>query len=352
MQSVEKELSVEVNMTKPYPQKREDLNGTGNDGTLNAALVGATEDLEGTLLTPAVVPGVNAQPVRSTVLNTPANHLDGVTTKVLAGNVLVNTGGVGLEVLVDSEGNADGTLLHQLLLHVGDTLNRVRVRSEVLVLAVGDRVSGLRASGGTLGGGVLRESIASHHTRRRGDVVSARLHRVRLAAGTLVDISVVTASDDTVLGEPVPGSGRLTTIAALGERAGRASAASSSVLSGEDSGRITGGNAVTVIEGLGGTESPAGAAVTLVTNTASDGRALRPGGANIKALRDLRVLDGEGGLLLRRSGVALLLGMTVPNIFLTSATVALAKRTGTAAVQVVLASLTALIKSAVTAGRR
>ncbi len=64
---------------------------TGNNTALNAALVDATEDSEGALLTPRVVPGVDASPVRGTVVDAPADHLDGVAAEGLAGNVLVDT---------------------------------------------------------------------------------------------------------------------------------------------------------------------------------------------------------------------------------------------------------------------
>ena len=219
-----------------------------------------------------------------------------MAAEVLAGHVLVHAGGVSLEILVHGEGHGQGALLHQLLLHVG-SLHGVRSGREVLVLGVGDAVASIRASGSALGGGVLRESVARDHARRRGHVVSARSQGVRLAGGAGVDVSVVTAGGHTGLGEPLPGSGGLATVAAHGEAAVQAGAASKGVLSREHGLGIAGLDASAVVEGLGGAESPAGAAVTLVADAAGDGSALRPGGADIEGLRDGRVRGGEHGLL-------------------------------------------------------
>lgn len=282
--------------TETRPQITANLDIAGNDGVLNATLVGASEDLEQTVLAPGRVPGVDAQPVRSAVLNTPADHLHGVAAEVLAGHVLVHTGRVSLEILVHSEGHGHSALLHDLLLHVG-SLHGVRSGREVLVLGVGDAVASIRASGSALGGLVLLEVGASRHAAGGLNVVSARLHGVRLAGGAGVDVSVVTAGGHTGLGEPLPGSGGLATVAAHGKAAVQAGAASKGVLSREHGLGIASLDAHTVVEGLGGAESPAGAAVTLVADAAGDGSALRPSGADIEGLRDGRVRGREHGLL-------------------------------------------------------
>ena len=62
------------------------------------------KDLEGTLVTPSVVPRVNTEPVVLTVLSAPTDCLDGVTSERTAGLVRVNSGLVGQEVLIDREG--------------------------------------------------------------------------------------------------------------------------------------------------------------------------------------------------------------------------------------------------------
>jgi len=124
-------------------------------------------------------------------------------------------------------------------------------------------------------------------------VVSTALHRVRLACGTLAIILPVTTGRDTGSGEPLPGTRGLATVAAHGEGALGARAAGDSVLRGQDSLGITGGNAVSVIESLGRAESPARAAIRLVTHHASDGGALGPGINHVERLGDLRVSGGE-----------------------------------------------------------
>ncbi len=175
----------------------------------------------------------------------------------LASDVLGDTAGVGLKVLIDSEGNREGALGHELLLHSSLALDSVRRGGEVLVLGEGGSVARLVASGSALGGGVLGESIASNHAGGRGDVVSARSQGVGSAGGALAHIGIVTTSDNTGLYEPVPGSRWLATVATHRHGALEASAARNSVLRGEQLGVVTGLDAVSVIESLGRTEGPA-----------------------------------------------------------------------------------------------
>jgi len=170
----------------------ENLNITSNNTAFNTALVGATEDAEGTLLTPGVIPGVGADPVWSAVLNAPTDHLDGVTTEVLAGLVLVDTTSIDFEVFIDSHGDGDGTLLHDFHLDVLDTLHTVRRLGESLVVLVGNAVSSLRAGTGAGWGLVLWESVATNHAWWWGDVVSAGWESVWLASGARANIGVIT----------------------------------------------------------------------------------------------------------------------------------------------------------------
>ena len=137
-------------------------------------------------------------------------------------------------------------------------------------------------------------------------MVCARLHGVRLAGTASSNVSVISTGRHTGLGEPTPSTRWLTTIAAIGTTASNTRAARVGVLSGEHGLSIAGGNAVSVIECLGTAECPAGAAVTLVTDTASDGRALGPSSANIETLRNSG--GGEHGLHVLRLIVALLSG--------------------------------------------
>jgi len=55
---------------------------------LNATVVLAPEDLEGAVVAPVVVPRVGDQPVRGSLLDSPAQDSDGVTTKGLASHML------------------------------------------------------------------------------------------------------------------------------------------------------------------------------------------------------------------------------------------------------------------------
>jgi len=60
-------------------------------------------DLEETRCTPVGVPGVGSEPEFDSTFNTPSDDLDGVATEVAAALVLIDTGLVGHEVLVDLE---------------------------------------------------------------------------------------------------------------------------------------------------------------------------------------------------------------------------------------------------------
>jgi len=67
----------------------------------------ALKNLESTLISPGVVPGVNAEPVVLVILDAPSNTLDGVASLGGTGHVLVNTGLVGKEIFVDGEGSSN-----------------------------------------------------------------------------------------------------------------------------------------------------------------------------------------------------------------------------------------------------
>ena len=235
-------------------------------------------DLEGALVTPGVVPGVDAEPVVLTVLVTPTDGLDGVTTESLTSLVLIDTGLVGQEVLVDSEGSSDGTVLLNVSLDVINATEAIAGRGVVLVLAVGAGViidAFLGASGSDLLDIIARwEGLA-------GDVVGALLHGVVVASALG---AVVTSSDDTGPGEPRPGGANLATIAAHG-LAGKESAAGSGVGDREEFGELsTGGDAHTIVEGLGSSVSPAGAAVGLIADVVDNRLALGPVGTGIEGV--------------------------------------------------------------------
>ena len=78
-----------------------------------------------------------------------------------------------LKVLVHGEGDGDGSLLHELLLDVGNALDGVRGSRKVLVGLVSGGVIGLRASGRAFGSGIFGKGITRNHAGGGGDVVSA-----------------------------------------------------------------------------------------------------------------------------------------------------------------------------------
>jgi len=66
-----------------------------------------------------LVPGVGNEPVLGAVVNTVAEDADGVTTLIATRDVLVDTAGVGEEILIDRE----------------STLARALVESSVIISA-------------------------------------------------------------------------------------------------------------------------------------------------------------------------------------------------------------------------
>lgn len=112
------------------------------DVVFDAALVGAARDLEESAISPLLVPRVFDEPVGLAVLGTPANHFDSMTSEHGSRRVLVDSALVGREVRVDGKCNSEGSVRHDLSLHLLDageaerlgTLGLVgRVRFGVLV---------------------------------------------------------------------------------------------------------------------------------------------------------------------------------------------------------------------------
>ena len=168
-------------------------------------------DLEETLVTPGVVPGIHAEPVILAVLRAPTDSLDGVTTKSGASSVLVNTRLVGQEVFVDGEGGSDSTVLLDVSLDSIDATDAVAAVSKVLVGLV-------RAifviNAGVVASGLNLFNVIARWQGFAGDVMSALLHRVVVASA---GGPVVASSNDTGPLEPSPWGANLATIAAEGE---------------------------------------------------------------------------------------------------------------------------------------
>ena len=93
---------------------------TGNSLGFDAALVVSSSDLELSIVSPSFVPAVHDDPVRSSVLNSPSDHLDGVTSQSTSTGVVVNSALVSQKVVVDSEGNLDGSIGHDLSLDLSN----------------------------------------------------------------------------------------------------------------------------------------------------------------------------------------------------------------------------------------
>lgn len=113
------------------------------------------------------------------------------------------------------------------------------------------------------------------------------MHGIWFAGGSFAVIFPVTPSRDTSSGKPVPGTSRLSAIATHGERTYKTTATSVGILGGEESGGITGGDTVPVVEGFGRTECPARTTVGLITDMTSDGSAIWPVGAHIESFWDI-----------------------------------------------------------------
>jgi len=103
---------------------------TSNTTAVETAL--SEGNLEETIVTPLLSPGVSGDPVVDTVFLAPTDNLDGMTTKTFAGNVLIDTRLVCLEVFVDDEGSLNGSVLEETHL---DGL-RVRKSNSAALLGV------------------------------------------------------------------------------------------------------------------------------------------------------------------------------------------------------------------------
>lgn len=224
------------------------LGKSSNARSFDTAFVDTSLDSEGTLVTPRSVPRVNDSPVRNVVFNTPTNHLDGMTTEFFTSVMNIDTAGVGKEIFVHGESDFNGSIGHDVGLDSRHRLgNRVSLGTLVDVLSVGGSVGGvgiarLNASGGST---VTR---ASRQGRVRA-VVSAGGEGVSLApVGGVVEIT----SDQTSFDVVVHGSHGVTTVATV-----TAGLATSEHVSSGESDVLTGVDAVSVGEGLDGTEGPA-----------------------------------------------------------------------------------------------
>lgn len=96
---------------------------SGNSRVLDSTLVESTNDTEVSLLSPGDVPRVGDKPVWGSVVDSPSEDLDGVSSEGGSGGVYVHSSGVLVEVLVDGEGNLDWSVRKNLGLDLLDLLS-------------------------------------------------------------------------------------------------------------------------------------------------------------------------------------------------------------------------------------
>jgi len=220
----------------------------------NKAVIVATTDAEETLLTPSDVPRVGADPVLLTVLLAITNHLDGVTALIITRSVMIDTALIAVEITVDEHDGLEGTVLDELLHHLGLADQEV---------------------------GVLALALVSVPVKL--SVASAVLDTLRSVGGSVASrVWVAILGHDTVVVVVVPGALGLATLLAVAAGAQHALAAAGHVLSRETADLVL-VDALTVAHALDGTEGPAGAALLLVADLA-DGGAVGPLEAGIEGL--------------------------------------------------------------------
>ena len=168
-------------------------------------------DLESSLITPGIVPGVHTEPVVKTrcLISAPANNLNCMTTKLITSSVNVHTASISFEIFIYSESTGNGTISINFSLNIFFAKNAVRWRPEMLVV----RVHNIGVSGaGVIASRLNLHDIITWAERRGSYVMSALCHSVVIAE---ITISVVTTSDNTLWCKPLPGSADLATIATV-----------------------------------------------------------------------------------------------------------------------------------------
>jgi hypothetical protein len=204
-----------------------------------------------------------------------------MASKLVTRDVLVNTGLVSKEVLVDDVSSLDGAVLHDVLLDLVNAVKAVHALAVVLVVVPCGTVGALL---GALGGAsTLRARWAG-----TVHVVLTRRDGVRSASRV---VTVKTTSHETVIFPVSPSLVSLTSVAAHASQASEATASSNQLLS-RDAGVLTLGDAPPVSDGFSGTKSPARTARGLVSDLGNGGALGTPLLSGVKAVRD-RHGDGD-----------------------------------------------------------
>lgn len=261
-----------------------DLWSTSDTLSFNTTFVSSLEDLEVSLVSPSLVPRVGDQPVVLSVLSTVSDGLNSVSSEEATSLVDVDSRLVGEEIFIDRKGDFDWSIGGNFGFHLGNSSDRVSILSMVLVLHVGSLVFWNTLSGTRWGW----HNTWARLILRTFNVVSAWGQKIWLAS---VLVSVEITSNQTSVDEVAPSGAWVSTIATHTAR----TAAGSQVLGGNSSlDGLVRSNADSVGHGFGGSESPAGTAIGLISNL-TQRLALWPFFSGIKAIWSLNIEFVEVG---------------------------------------------------------
>jgi len=136
-----------MNIRNEFSIHFNNLESSSNNARLNSTLVGTSKNLEESLVSPSVIPGIGNKPVGSSILNSPSNHLHGMSSKLRSRDVLVDSTFVAHEVLIHSEGGLNRSILQNLLLDVSRIRrDRVTVSTKMLRSREGRSINASRTA--------------------------------------------------------------------------------------------------------------------------------------------------------------------------------------------------------------
>lgn len=266
--------------------------GRGNTLAFNVTLVGATDDAKVTILTPVWVPGVGNFPVLDAIVNTPTDETDSMATDLTAGNMVVDTRHVVLEISIDGKSSGDGSTGHDGLLDginggvgVDSAVERILVVGEVVVRSLGIFITfpgaARRARGRTARLAFSGVRIVTLRTM----VMAMRKRKGRAQVSDGSSVVVLSTSDDTLF-DVAPGGLSESTTTSIHR------GAEAYIFSGEGNLIGTTSNAVAVTGGRSGAESPAAATIALVADISDDFSAFGPVSGRVEFVRNGHVWVG------------------------------------------------------------
>lgn len=267
--------------------------GRGNALAFNVTLVGATDDAEVTILAPVWVPGVGNFPVFDAIVDTPTDEADSMATDLTAGNMVVNTRHVVLEVSIDGESSGDGSTGHDGLLDgirrgvgVDSAVERILVVGEDIVGSLGIFITFLGAARRACGRTARLAFGGVRIVALRTMVMAVRKRKGRAQVSDGSSVVVLSTSDDTLFDVAPGGFGEATTTSVH-------RGAEADIFSGEgDLIGSTSSDAVAVTGGRRRTKSPAAATVALVADISDDFSAFGPVGGRVEIIRNGHVWVG------------------------------------------------------------